>query len=158
HGLATDGQTPCSQRESELASAKPRMRAAWRCLSPRALRYVRSRLKPFGVSLTATYDAAGNRILLQDSFGGVLTSVYDAVHRLTAEQLNGSTASYGYDATNELTSDGSNNYTYDLNGNRTMTGYSTGTGNELTGDGTWSYSYDSEGNEIKKTKGTNAET
>src|SRR4029077_10696841 len=35
-------QTPFSQRERELASANPRMRAASRCLRPRALRYLRS--------------------------------------------------------------------------------------------------------------------
>src|SRR5687767_2060537 len=42
-------RTPCSQRERELESANPRMRAASRCLRPRALRYLRSwfRTRPF---------------------------------------------------------------------------------------------------------------
>jgi RHS repeat-associated protein len=49
-------------------------------------------------------------------------------------------------------------YSYDANGNRTMTGYQTGTGNQLLNDGTWAYTYDSEGNLIKKSKGASAET
>jgi hypothetical protein len=32
-------------------------------------------------------------------------------------------------------------YTYDANGNRTNTGYSTGTGNRLNSDGTYNYQY-----------------
>src|SRR5262249_26854872 len=49
-------------------------------------------------------------------------------------------------------------YTYDANGNRTMTGYQTGTGNQMTSDGTWTYSYDAEGNLTKKSRGPSAET
>src|SRR5262249_9747599 len=74
------------------------------------------------------------------------------------ETLNGSTTSFGYDATNQLTSDGSGNYSYDANGNRTMSGYTTGSGNQLTADGTWTYTYDDEGNQAKKSKGASAET
>ena len=40
---------------------------------------------------------------------------------------------------------------YDANGNRTMTGYSTGTNNRLLNDGTHTYTYDFEGNRTKKT-------
>ena len=42
-------------------------------------------------------------------------------------------------------------YSYDANGNRTMTGYSTGTNNRLLSDGTHTYTYDFEGNRTKKT-------
>jgi YD repeat-containing protein len=42
-------------------------------------------------------------------------------------------------------------YSYDDNGNRTMSGYTTGTGNELTSDGTYDYTYDASGEEITKT-------
>jgi hypothetical protein len=38
-------------------------------------------------------------------------------------------------------------YSYDANGNRTMTGYQTGSGNQVTTDGLWSYTYDAEGNQ-----------
>ena len=48
-------------------------------------------------------------------------------------------------------------YTYDKEGNRTLTGYSTGTGNRLTADGTYTYSYDSEGNMVGRTKTSNGE-
>ena len=46
---------------------------------------------------------------------------------------------YQYDKTEQLTNDSLVTYSYDLNGNRTMTGYTTGTGNEMTSDGTWNY-------------------
>ena len=39
-------------------------------------------------------------------------------------------------------------FSYDANGNRTMTGYSTGTGNRLLSDGTYNYTYDDEGNTL----------
>lgn len=41
-------------------------------------------------------------------------------------------------------------YTYDANGNRTMTGYTT-TNNLTTSDGTYNYAYDDEGNRTRKT-------
>ena len=42
-------------------------------------------------------------------------------------------------------------YSYDDNGNRTMSGYSTDTGNELSSDGTYNYTYDAAGNMTSKT-------
>ena len=42
--------------------------------------------------------------------------------------------------------------------NRTMTGWTTGTGNRLTSDGVWTYTHDDEGNRIKKSKGASLET
>jgi RHS repeat-associated protein len=67
------------------------------------------------------------------------------------ETYNGTTKTYTYDNTDQLTADGTTTLTYDANGNRTNTGYSTGTGNQLLSDGTWNYTYDNEGNETKKT-------
>src|SRR5579884_661390 len=80
---------------------------------------------------------------------------YDQGNQLTSYTDNSSSSlTYGYDADRQLTSasgtlNGSSysvSYSYDTNGNRTMTGYSTGTGNELTSDGTYSYTYDNNGN------------
>jgi RHS repeat-associated protein len=111
----------------------------------------------------STYDAAGRLSNLQhkNGSGGLLanyTYTYDLGSRVLTETLNGGTTTYGYDATNELTSDGTATYTYDLNGNRTMAGYQKGGANELTSDGVWTYTYDAEGNLTKKSKGANAET
>jgi YD repeat-containing protein len=81
---------------------------------------------------------------------------YDLGNRLTAETLNsGAPTSYAYDTTNQLTTvvnaSGTTTYGYDLNGNRTNTGYVTGSENQLTADATYSYTYDAEGNQITKT-------
>ena len=43
------------------------------------------------------------------------------------------------------------NYTYDENGNRTGTDYTTTAGNRLTNDGTYAYDYDDEGNLTSRT-------
>ncbi|MFL5242523.1 MAG: SBBP repeat-containing protein [Gemmataceae bacterium] len=96
-------------------------------------------------------DASGTNI-------SNLTYTYDLADRLTSETLNGTTVSYQYDTTNQLTQAGTATYGYDLNGNRTNTGYATGTGNQLLNDGTWIYTYDNEGNLTKKSKGALAET
>jgi RHS repeat-associated protein len=115
-------------------------------------------------STSYVYDAVGRLTNLQhkDSTNALLANYtygYDLASRVTTEKLNGgATTSFAYDVANQLTSDGTNNYTFDLNGNRTMTGYTTGTGNQLTNDGTWTYSYDAEGNMTKKTKGASLET
>jgi RHS repeat-associated protein len=64
------------------------------------------------------------------------------------------TSSYSYDKLGELTGvTGAQaaSYNYDANGNRTMSGYQTGTGNELLNDGQYSYTYDHAGNVLTKT-------
>jgi RHS repeat-associated protein len=84
---------------------------------------------------------------------------YDAASQLTSYQDANSSLTYGYDNTGQLTSaagtlNGSSysvSYSYDKNGNRNMTGYTTGTGNELTSDGTNNYTYDNEGNTLTQT-------
>jgi RHS repeat-associated protein len=87
------------------------------------------------------------------------TNTYDLASRITSEVLNGGTAtSYSYDATNELTNDSVVTYSYDLNGNRAMTGYATGPANEMTSDGTWNYYYDHNGNVVGKTNPSTGET
>jgi RHS repeat-associated protein len=67
-----------------------------------------------------------------------------------------------YDATSQLTATDHSfqtdeSYTYDANGNRTMTGYTTGTNNRLTNDGTHSYEHDDEGNRKTRTKTSTGE-
>jgi RHS repeat-associated protein len=69
----------------------------------------------------------------------------------TATSTLGPTATYSDDGASQLTGDGTNTYSYNAEGNRNSTGYSTSTGNELSSDGTWNYSYDAEGNETGKT-------
>ena len=59
------------------------------------------------------------------------------------------TYTYTYDSVNELTNVGDHitlTYSYDKNGNRTMSGYTTGSDNELTAANGNTYSYDAEGN------------
>jgi RHS repeat-associated protein len=110
---------------------------------------------------TLTYDA-GSRLINLDHQNGSGTNLanytygYDLANRLTTETLNGGApTTYGYDVTNQLAtvvnSSGTTTFGYDLNGNRTNTGYVTGSENQLTTDGTYSYTYDKEGNLITKT-------
>jgi hypothetical protein len=51
-----------------------------------------------------------------------------------------------------MTGSNSEAYTYDQNGNRTNSGYVTAAGNRLMSDGTYNYDYDSEGNRTIRTK------
>jgi YD repeat-containing protein len=110
-------------------------------------------------SATYSYDAVGRLTNLQHRTGGGsllanYTYTYDAASRLLPETLNGTTKTYTYDTTHQLTNDGSTAFSYDLNGNRTMAGYQTGTGNRISNDGTWTYTYDAEGNLTKKSNST----
>jgi RHS repeat-associated protein len=86
------------------------------------------------------------------------TYTYDLASRLSTETDNGTNITYSYDAESELTDAGGTVYGYDLAGNRTMAGYSTGTGNELLNDGTWTYTYDHGGQMTEKSMGTSATT
>ena len=86
-------------------------------------------------SYTWSYDHMGR--LTGDTVGaGSDSYTYDA-----ASQLTGATHSGGT----------SESYSYGSTGNRTNTGYATGTNNELTSDGTYNYTYDNAGNLTKKT-------
>ena len=42
--------------------------------------------------------------------------------------------------------------TYDATGNRNNDSYTTGAGNQMTSDGTWNYTYDDEGNQTRKVR------
>jgi RHS repeat-associated protein len=80
---------------------------------------------------------------------------YDAASQLTSYTGPEGSLTYTYDNASELTGVGnarSESYSYDLNGNRNMTGWSTGGNNRLTGDGTFTYAYDNEGNLLSKTR------
>jgi RHS repeat-associated protein len=110
-----------------------------------------------------TYDDAGRVTNILQKDGGTttlsnLTYSYDLASRETTQVLNGTTTTYSYDNTNQLTGDGTNSPTYDANGNRTNTGYTTGTGNQMTNDGTFTLTYDNAGAVTKKSKGGSAET
>jgi RHS repeat-associated protein len=100
-----------------------------------------------GITFTDALDAA----YADYDFG------YDALGRMTSDSRAGIAAQYGYDRTGQLLSatrsNGNNEvFTYDLNGNRTLTGYVTGVGNRLLSDGTFTYTYDGEGNRVTKTE------
>ena len=82
---------------------------------------------------------------------------YDAASRITAidSYVDGLTE-YDYDNTSQLTGadhtgQTDENYSYDENGNRTMSGYSTTDNNQLATDGVYNYTYDDEGNRLTKT-------
>jgi RHS repeat-associated protein len=120
-----------------------------------------------------TYDDADRLTnLTHKTAGGTTRSSYaytlDAASRLTQEARTwtasgGGTASdtvgYSYTDDGQLTgvthTNGSfsgESFSYDANGNRTMSGYGTDTGNRLDDDGTYTYEYDDEGNLITRTE------
>jgi RHS repeat-associated protein len=113
---------------------------------------------------TAAYDHdADGRLthLLYTTAGtttGEYTYSYDAADRLTAKVEDGTTTTYSYDVADQLTADGAATFGYDATGNRTNSGYATGTGNRTTTDGVWTYTYDAEGNLTKKSKGATSDT
>lgn len=80
---------------------------------------------------------------------------YDAANRLTTETNAEGTVTYTYDDTNQLTGAGGSRaetYTYDANGNRTMTSYTVDDGNQLSEAPGYTYTYDLEGNMSAKTE------
>ncbi len=108
-------------------------------------------------STTNSYDALG-RLVGIDHKNAAGTSVgtyaytFDAGDRLTGETFNGTGKTYAYDKLGQLTSDNGSAVSYDAAGNRSMTGYVTGTGNRTTADGTWTYTYDDAGQLTGKSK------
>jgi YD repeat-containing protein len=107
------------------------------------------------------FDAAG-RLTNLDHVQGPTTLAgfswtYDVASRVTQfTSVADGTVTYNYDNTNQLTRadydyQSDENYTYDANGNRTNTAYSTGGNNELLSDGTYNYQYDVEGNRTRRT-------
>ena len=84
-------------------------------------------------SYAYTFDANG-RLTSAASNDGTVSYSYDATGQLTD-----SAGSNGSSVPNE-------SYSYDANGNRTNNGYEIGTDNLLASDGTYDYTYDDEGN------------
>jgi RHS repeat-associated protein len=78
-----------------------------------------------------TYDSAGRITQFVSATDGTVDYTHDDTNQLTG-------ADYDYQ-TDE-------SYSYDANGNRTNTGYATGSDNRLTSDGTYTYTHDAEGN------------
>jgi RHS repeat-associated protein len=83
-----------------------------------------------------TYDGA-NRITKSVDVDGSSDYSYDKTNQLT-------------DSDRSTQSDEA--YSYDSNGNRVGNGYSTGANNQLLSDGTYNYEYDGEGNRTKRTE------
>jgi RHS repeat-associated protein len=111
------------------------------------------------VESNQTYDANG-RMTRMVHMRGVDSLVQydfarDSANRMTSSSVNGSTTTYGYDTTDQLVmADHSNRddetFAYDLNGNRTNSGYAHATNNQLTTDGSFEYTYDNNGNRTKR--------
>ena len=106
------------------------------------------------------YDAANRTTSIQhkkanDDIFAEYGLTWDAANRITEFETVDGAAEYTYDATGQLTGAEydyitDESYSYDDNGNRTMTGYETGANNETLADGTYRYSYDAEGNQTEK--------
>jgi RHS repeat-associated protein len=78
---------------------------------------------------------------------------YDSAGRVTqVTSTLAPTENYTYDDNSQLLGDGTNTFSFDANGNRTMSGYTVSAGNRITSDGTYSYTWDDEGNLATKSK------
>jgi len=89
---------------------------------------------------TWTYDSA-NRLTAFTVYGHSAedaTYTHDDTNQLTGADRSGTT--------------NDESYTYDANGNRTNPGHTTGSNNQLTTDGTYNYTYDDEGSRLTKTE------
>jgi YD repeat-containing protein len=127
-----------------------------------------TRTAPSGDTITSSYNYDNVNRLTNITHTDTTSSTtlatygygYDTASRLTSYTGPEGSLSYGYDSINQLTSVSgarTETYTFDNNGNRTMSGYSTGTGNELLGDGTYTYAYDNEGNVTSQTQVSNGQ-
>jgi RHS repeat-associated protein len=110
------------------------------------------------VNTTYAYDNADRLTAITHKSGTTLMTLtygYDNANQLTSYAGPDGSITYGYDNDGQLTgATGAHNetYSYDKEGNRTLTGYVTGTGNRLTSDGTYSYTYDQDGNMLTQTR------
>jgi len=104
------------------------------------------------------YDDGGKPTSITHKDGAGTTTIdsfsyqYDNAGRVTQE-----TSTLGRRATTRTTKqpahgDGTNTYGFDLNGNRTMSGYTIGTGNRYSSAGGYSITWDDEGNMATKSK------
>ncbi|NJK69239.1 MAG: hypothetical protein HC941_24395, partial [Microcoleus sp. SU_5_3] len=108
---------------------------------------------------TYTYDAKNRLDVLSHGSGVSYDFDYDNGNRITKIADVDGVTNYTYDKNNQLTvADHSNSnkpdesFSYDANGNRTNSGYQTGTNNRLQSDGTFNYVYDDEANLIRRTE------
>jgi RHS repeat-associated protein len=116
-----------------------------------------------------SYDTDGRLTGLAYTANGGQTAIdtygwgYNAGSLVTSFTSNDGTATYGYDPTNQLTSatyttnsgghqPANESYSFTANGNRNMTGYSTGSDNLTSSDGTFNYGYDADGNLVSRTQ------
>ncbi|MGH7194932.1 MAG: hypothetical protein ACREJM_15565, partial [Candidatus Saccharimonadales bacterium] len=110
--------------------------------------------------LAYTSNGGANKI---DTFGWT----YNNASLVTTFTDNDGTASYGYDPTNQLTSatyttnsgghqPANESFSFDLNGNRNSTGYTTAADNLMTSDGTFNYQHDADGNQTVRTRISNS--
>ncbi len=89
------------------------------------------------VSDSPTYNSAGELTQYAQTYSGYnVLNTYTYDH---AGQLTGSTGTVN------------DSYSYDLDGNRDSSGYTTGTGNEMTASPGYTYTYDNDGNLISST-------
>ena len=79
------------------------------------------------------------------------TNAYDNQNRITSQNLNGTVTNYTYDANSQVTSAGGSSYSFDANGNQNSSGFVIGPANEITSDGTWNYTYDAVGDTVQMT-------
>ncbi len=128
-------------------------------------RYQSSGTTNLVASTNFTYDTIGRLSGIQHARQGAVNLnsyayTYDGMSRLssitsTAEGV----ANFTYDTSSQLkTATGTQpteSYAYDSNGNRNMSGYTTGTDNRTTSDGAVNYQYDAEGNLTRKTSVAN---
>jgi len=134
-----------------------------------------------------TYDNANRLTAISHSFQPFMGSptplaaysyTYNAANELISETHADGTFAYSYDLTGQLTGvtvaaesgpctdpDGpgplpspcDESFSYDVNGNRTLPGYTTGAGNRLTSDGVFNYTFDDNGNTILKSQISNGD-
>jgi RHS repeat-associated protein len=112
------------------------------------------------ITQALSYDNADRltTIAYSSSQAGALATFtygFDAGNQITSYNGPDGALTYTYDQSGEVTGVGggrSESFSFDLNGNRNSSGYTTGPGNELTGDGTYTYAYDAEGNQTSKTR------
>jgi RHS repeat-associated protein len=112
------------------------------------------------VNSTYSYDLVGRLTNLTHQQGAVALAAYaftyDAANRLTRLSGPNGTSDYNYDSRGQLlgndhSTQSDEAYGYDANGNRTNSGYQTGTNNQLLSDGVYTYTYDQEGNRTSRT-------
>ncbi|HUG94469.1 MAG TPA: RHS repeat-associated core domain-containing protein, partial [Planctomycetaceae bacterium] len=107
------------------------------------------------------FDDAGRLIALDHTKGSTTLAAYDwqldAAGRITAQTSTADgTSTFGYDNNWQIlsadhASQADEGFSWDANGNPTMTGWTVDTNNRLTSDGTYDYLHDNEGNRTRTT-------